>query len=78
MDEAEGIVASGDNGDDMSVSVGSNDNNAIIKRRPATTASTNDPNAPFDERACWIVVTAVADFWAQRDLWMDAEMILGQ
>ena len=28
---------------------------------------------PVGEKSCWIVITAIVDFWAQRDLWMDAE-----
>lgn len=36
-----------------------------------------DPaDAPFDERACWIIVTTITGFWGQKDLWMDAESIL--
>ncbi|KAH8118716.1 hypothetical protein DFH11DRAFT_1568843 [Phellopilus nigrolimitatus] len=33
-------------------------------------------DAPLDERACWIVVATIADFWGQKDLWMDAESTL--
>lgn len=33
-------------------------------------------DAPMDERSCWIVVTAVTEFWGQRDLWMDADNLL--
>ena len=36
-----------------------------------------DPaDAPLDERACWIVVAIISDFWGQKDLWMDAESAL--
>lgn len=31
---------------------------------------------PVDEKACWLVVTAILEFWVQRDLWMDAESLL--
>ena len=35
-----------------------------------------DPSdAPIDGRACWIIITAIADFWGQKDLWMDAEKL---
>ncbi|KAL5530010.1 hypothetical protein ACEPAF_6267 [Sanghuangporus sanghuang] len=36
-----------------------------------------DPSdAPLDERACWMIVTIVTDFWVQKDLWIDAESAL--
>lgn len=36
-----------------------------------------DPSdAPLDERACWMIITIVTDFWHQKDLWMDAENAL--
>ena len=33
-------------------------------------------DAPMDEAACWITIAAVAEFWGQKDLWMDAEVAL--
>lgn len=33
-------------------------------------------DAPMDQAACWMIVTAVANFWGQKDLWMDAEVAL--
>ena len=29
-----------------------------------------------DEKACWMIVTAITGVWGQRDLWVDAESIL--
>lgn len=28
------------------------------------------------ETSCWILISAVAEFWCQKDLWMDAESML--
>ena len=33
-------------------------------------------DAPLDEKACWMVVAIISDFWGQKDLWMDAENVL--
>ena len=30
----------------------------------------------ISETSCWIVISAVAEFWCQKDLWMDAESML--
>lgn len=30
----------------------------------------------ISETSCWIVISAIAEFWCQKDLWMDAESIL--
>lgn len=50
----------------------------VIKalRKVGTTTSASIGNS-MSERACWTIFTLVADFWAQRDLWMDAESVLG-
>ena len=71
QDIADGVIAEAD---DMSVSDDSQEQDA--SGRDSTKSV--DPYAPFNEPACWIVVSAIADFWAQRDLWMDAEMILSR
>lgn len=33
---------------------------------------------PIDEQACWIVFATIADFWGQKDLWMDAESMFSR
>jgi hypothetical protein len=30
----------------------------------------------MSERSCWIIITAVAGVWGQRDLWMDVDSML--
>ena len=35
-------------------------------------------DALADERACWMIVTAITGVWGQRDLWTDAESILSK
>lgn len=35
-----------------------------------------DDSQKMGEISCWMVVTAIADVWKQRDLWIDAESIL--
>jgi hypothetical protein len=30
----------------------------------------------MSERSCWIIITAVAGVWGQRDLWIDADSML--
>jgi hypothetical protein len=61
---------------DMSMSDGSVDDGGDVSPRGSGVVGEIEPHAPFDERACWIIVTAIADFWAQRDLWMDAKSLL--
>jgi len=38
--------------------------------------SSQDLNAPMSRGACWMTITTIADFWGQKDLWMDAESAL--
>jgi hypothetical protein len=33
-------------------------------------------NVNVSERSCWIIITAVAGVWGQRDLWLDVESML--
>lgn len=48
----------------------------LIKTPSARSGEAPD-GAPVKDAAfvasCWMIVAAVADVWAQRDLWMDAE-----
>lgn len=58
-----------------SVSPGQTSNETPVVSKPATWVG--DPSeAPIDEKACWIVVAIVSDFWGQKDIWMDAEAML--
>ena len=61
--------------DDMSVSVSDGPVEGSMRQAPSTSKSV-DLNALYNESACWIVISVIADFWGQRDLWMDAESIL--
>lgn len=36
----------------------------------------NPSQSLMDERACWVLVAAIAEFWGQKDLWLDAESML--
>ncbi|TDL29868.1 hypothetical protein BD410DRAFT_849973 [Rickenella mellea] len=45
---------------------------------PAHSLASEDTDSPLDEQACWIVVTVIADFWKQHDLWDDAESMLSK
>ncbi|KLO18065.1 hypothetical protein SCHPADRAFT_820397 [Schizopora paradoxa] len=48
-----------------------------LRRNPQDyEASEFTTEEPVDEKACWLIVTAVLEFWVQRDLWMDAENLL--
>ncbi len=45
-----------------------------LRRNPLDyEASEFTTEEPVDEKACWLIVTAILEFWVQRDLWMDAE-----
>ena len=33
-------------------------------------------DADISERSCWIIITAIAGIWGQRDLWMDVDSVL--
>jgi hypothetical protein len=33
-------------------------------------------DANMSERSCWIIITAIAGIWGQRDLWMDVDSAL--
>jgi hypothetical protein len=39
-------------------------------------ASQSAVTPAMTERSCWMVIAAVAGFWGQRDLWMEAEAML--
>ncbi|CCM05565.1 uncharacterized protein FIBRA_07792 [Fibroporia radiculosa] len=47
-----------------------------LRTRSSTDEGSSDGQTHMDERSCWMVVTAVAGIWGQRDLWMDAEAML--
>ena len=48
-----------------------------LRRHPEDyEASEFTTEEPVDEKACWLIVTAILEFWVQRDLWMDAESLL--
>jgi len=57
----------------------------LMSKRTADTESLGTPKITgegdvgddMSGRSCWIIVTAVAGVWGQRDLWMDAEAMLG-
>lgn len=46
----------------------------------ASSSSRSDSTFPsrIGESSCWIIITIVADFWKQRDLWIDAEDTLSR
>lgn len=48
----------------------------VIKRRQKSVDGERN-SAGMGETSCWLIVTTVADIWKQRDLWMDAETMLG-
>lgn len=61
---------------------------AFLKRSKQQESHANDEHAEslqgkmasegdvMSDRSCWIILTAVAGFWGQRDLWMEAEAML--
>lgn len=61
---------------------------AFLKRSKQQESQANDEHAEslqgkmasegdvMSDRSCWIILTAVAGFWGQRDLWMEAEAML--
>ncbi len=46
--------------------------------READAGETEEDSIIIDERACWMIVTAITGLWGQTDLWMDAESMLSK
>lgn len=51
------------------------------KRAVAQVDAASDARELFsmiDDRACWMIITAIVGVWGQSDLWMDAETMLAE
>ena len=53
---------------------------AEARRRPvpAEESMAGEPAEVIDERACWMIITAITGLWGQTDLWADAESMLSE
>lgn len=49
---------------------------AVIPTEAVPVNATQRDGDVISERSCWMIITAVAGVWGQRDLWIDAEAML--
>lgn len=51
-------------------------NRARAQLRDADSLKPAGPDTPMHELSGWLIITAIAGIWGQRDLWSDAETVL--
>lgn len=50
----------------------------IVKKRKDVNSECVGTVDAISDASCWIIFTAIASFWGQKDLWMDAETTMSE